>query len=122
MMDEDLSVFFDTAGFGSLAVFRLPDETTFEIEVIFDDSFINPETGLLSLETTEPKLTCPMERVEALQEVLRAANNGSDTIPGQSVPLRTLPVRLEAAPQRKFQILQVQPDGTGLATIQLAVE
>ena len=120
MFKENLDVFFNPDEFGSEAVFELPDGTTFKFTVIFDDAFMNPETGLLSLETTEPVATCKTSDVQRLIDRISIINNETAILPGQTVPLRTLPATLEAAPGKRFSILQVRPEGTGTSAIVFA--
>lgn len=122
MFAEDLDVFFDTEEFGSTATFALPNGATVSFSVIFDDAFLNPETGLFSLETTDPQATCKMSDVMALRGALAAVNGGSPILQYQTTPLRGLPCVIDAAPGTNFAVLQVRPEGTGTATIILSVE
>ena len=117
MFEEDLDVFFDREGFATTATFPLPDGSTFGFLIIFDDSFMNPETGLISLETTDPQASCKSSDTAALRAVLAAVNGSTPILDNQTSPLRSLPCTLEAAPGKNFAILQVRPEGTGTDVI-----
>jgi hypothetical protein len=122
MFAEDLGVFFNEDEFGVQATFTLPGSAgTSSFTVIFDDAFLNPETGLLSLETTKPQATCQLSDVDALTAAVAAANSGSPILPNQTVPLRGLAVAIEGAPAGEtYSLLQVRPDGNGTATLVFA--
>jgi hypothetical protein len=123
MFKENLAIFFNPKEFGTPAVFSLPDGSEFGFDVIFDDAFLNPQTGLLSLETTSPEAACRWDKVEELREIVRQGNGGSDILANQTIPLRSLLARFpEASPGKKYSILEVRPDISGTAVIILANE
>ena len=66
---------------------------------IYDDAFIDATTGETILDTTTPRLTC------IASEVAAVPREAMVTIRGKA-----------------FSVTQIQPDGTGFATIQLAHE
>jgi hypothetical protein len=124
MFDEDLKVFFDTKGFASNATFTLPGGLEHHFPVIFDNAFINPETGLFSLESTNPQGSCRQTDVDELIDKVAAANGGSAVLPnGQGVPLRSMPAAIDKTPRgQTFAVLEVKPDGEGTCTIQFSRE
>jgi|SRR5579884_2350555 len=122
MFDEDLSTFFNEEEFASHATFYLPDGSTLGFSVIFDDAFLNPQTGLVNLDTTEPQATCPQSSIDQLVSALAAFNGGTPTLEAQSIPLRGLPCSIDLAPGKKYSILQIRPEGTGTAAIILSNE
>ena len=66
---------------------------------IFDDSFTDANTGETILDTTQPRLTCLWADAEVVPREAMATIKG-----------------------RAYSVTQVQPDGTGMAIIQLAHE
>jgi hypothetical protein len=97
MIGEDLDPFF--SGLDEC-------EATFELEAgpkavrcFFDNAFFDASVGETVLDTTQPRITCKAADV-------------------RGIPRETLvTVRGE-----KFSVLQIQPEGTGLATVTLAHE
>lgn len=86
--------------------FAEDDEIVFEwsngsksLKGIFDDSFTDAATGETVLDTTQPRVTC--------------LASDAATIPREAITT----IRGKA-----YSVTQVQPDGTGMAIIQLAHE
>jgi len=97
MSFEDLSPFF--AGLDVTdAVFQL-ESGNITVPGYFDNAFFNTQIGETVMDTTAPRFTCPASLVAA--------------IPNQC------PVTINGA---LYSVNQIQPEGTGLSTIQLAIE
>jgi hypothetical protein len=101
-MAEDLSPFF--AGLDSQKV--IFKTTTGDRLVLgyFDNAFISADMGEAVLDTTQPRFTCKAVDV-AFLKVPREFRGMDVLVAG-----------------RKFSLLQVQPEGTGIATVTLAHE
>ncbi|MDO5057729.1 MAG: hypothetical protein Q4E06_10445 [Lautropia sp.] len=97
---ENLDIFLDTDDFAIRATLRLQDGDERVVVAIFDDPYLNAETGEYELDTTQPRLTC---RWMDVQDVTRG-----DTV---EVDGRVYDVVTDA-----------QPDGTGMAMLALAVQ
>lgn len=98
MIRDPLSVF--------MADFAEDEEIVFEWETgsatlkgIFDDSFVDAQTGETVLDTTQPRITCKVSDAAGIPR------EAMTTIRGTA-----------------YSVTQVQPDGTGFAIIQLAIE
>lgn len=96
-MNENLSAFF--AGLDSKQVTFHLDSGDRIVTAYFDNAFFNTQIGETVLDTTAPRLTCVQ----------------SDIL---GIPLQT-PVTVDG---KLFSLYQVQPEGTGFATLQLAIE
>jgi hypothetical protein len=98
MIRDPLSIFLKDFAEDAPIVFAWEDQTK-TLNGIFDDSFVDAETGETILDTTQPRLT-----------VL-----GSDAV---GIPREaTTTIR-----GKTYSVTQVQPDGTGMAIIQLTQE
>lgn len=97
---ENLDIFLDTDDFAIRATLRLQDNGERVVTGIFDDPYLNAETGEYELDTTQPRLTC---RWVDVQDVTRG-----DTV---EVEGRVYDV-----------VTNAQPDGAGMATLALAVQ
>lgn len=101
-MREDLSAFF--AGLDAQRVtFKAPGGDRMVLGY-FDNSFVDANIGETVLDTTTPRFTC------------RAADVAFLKVPSE---FRGMEVRVSGV---KFSLIQVQPEGTGLATVVLAHE
>lgn len=97
---ENLDIFLDTDDFAIRATLRLQDNGERVVTGIFDDPYLNAETGEYELDTTQPRLTC---RWVDVQDVTRG-----DTVEFEG---------------RVYDVVtNAQPDGTGMATLALAVQ
>lgn len=97
---EDLEPFFDSDAFASVALFSnpaTPDAEPLQTNAIFDDPFLDAETGEVHLEDQQPTLTCKAHEVAAVRRGWRVEVDG-----------------------RTFDVLSApRGDGTGVAVIQL---
>lgn len=98
MIKDPLDVF--------LKEFSEDDEIVFEweggtksLKGIFDDSFVDAQTGETILDTTQPRVNCKQSDAEGIPR------EAMTTIRGKA-----------------YSVTQIQPDGTGFAIIQLAHE
>ena len=95
---EDLDEFLDDADFADEVMITPADGgPTRTFLGIFDSTFVDAATRDMHLETNLPRITCKMEDAQAL--------------------VRGDGLRVKAA---DYKVLQVQPDGTGMATVTLA--
>jgi hypothetical protein len=102
MIRDPLSLFLKDFAEDKEIVFEWEVEEETEsksLKGIFDDSFVDAATGETVLDTTQPRVTCLAE--DAL------------TIPREAVTT----IRGKA-----YSVTKIQPDGTGMAIIQLAHE
>jgi hypothetical protein len=76
-----------------------PIIVTTTVRAIFDNAFVDTATGEIVLDTTAPRLTAKATDVAA--------------IPREAV----VTIR-----ERVYSVVQIQPDGTGFAMVQLAHE
>lgn len=96
-MIEDLSPFFDGLD-ASRAVFETCPQRV--VEVYFDNAFLDADIGETALmDTTAPRLTCRYADVKDIPRETYVRVNG-----------------------KRYSVRQIQPEGTGLATIALAHE
>lgn len=96
---ENLDIFLDTDDFAVWVTVRLQGGGERRLRAIFDDPYLNAETGEYELDTSTPRLTC---RWADVQDVTRG-----DMV---EVDGRVYDV-----------ITNAQPDGTGMALLALAV-
>jgi hypothetical protein len=96
-MNEKLDIYL--SDFGQTVVFDTTSGPR-EVRAIFDNAFYDASINETVLDTTQPFLTCKFKDVEHDIE-------------------RGTPVNIEA---KRFSVLQIQPDGTGMATVFLAHE
>lgn len=99
---EDLSEFFDTDEFAFDAVISLAGGGTVSLAGVFDDPYANPKLADYERDTEVPRFTC----AESLVGAVRRGDTITITFPGGA---------------ETFDILAgAQPDGTGLAVLELA--
>jgi hypothetical protein len=96
-MPENLAAFF-TGLDAQTATFTVGGQPRL-VQCFFDNAFFDRSVGETVLDTTQPRITCQMA---ALAGVARES-------------------LVEVAGQT-FSIIQIQPEGTGLATVTLAHE
>lgn len=102
MIRDPLSVFTKDFAEDGDVVFEWTDNSgprSIACKGIFDNGFVDAQIGETALDTTIPRLTCIHSEVK---DVPREA---------------TVEVR-----GKLYSVVQVQPDGTGFATVQLAHE
>ena len=98
MIKDPFAVFVKDFAEDELIVFEWEGGSV-SAAAIYDDAFIDATTGETILDTTTPRLTC------IASEVASVPREAMVTIRGKA-----------------FSVTQIQPDGTGFATIQLAHE
>ncbi len=99
---EDLSPFF--AGLDAQRVVFLTPKGRVEVLGYFDNAFVNADIGEVVLDTTQPRFMCKASDLRFL---------------GKPSEFRGMEVRIG---ETKYSLVQVQPEGTGLATVVLAHE
>lgn len=99
---EDLSPFF--AGLDAQRVLFVTPKGHEEVLGYFDNAFINADIGEVVLDTTAPRFMCRAADLRFL---------------GKPKDFRGMEVRIG---ETKYSLIQVQPEGTGLATVTLAHE
>lgn len=97
---EDLDEFLDVDEFAVEATVSLHGGATRRVRGIFDDPYLNAELGEYELDTNRPRLTCKES------DVADVRRGDTVTIDGQTYDVMTSP----------------QPDGTGMALLQLALQ
>lgn len=97
MSAEDLSPFF--AGLDAQPITIHLESGDVVIEGYFDNGFFNTQIGETMLDTTAPRFTCKASDIAGTPE------QSLVTIAGAA-----------------YSIFQIQPEGTGLSTVQLAIE
>lgn len=97
---ENLDIFLDTGDFAIRVMLRLQDGRERVVSGIFDEPYLNAETGEYELDATQPRLTC---RWSDVRDVTR----------GDLV---------EIEGQVYDVVTNAQPDGTGMAMLSLAVQ
>lgn len=102
--DSDIGVFLDDGpgGFATEAIFHLGTEQAprdRRVTGIFDNAFFDASVGEAEMDTTAPRFLARHAEV-------------------RDIPRETL-VRIGGV---LYSVLQVQPDGTGMATVTLAHE
>ncbi len=95
---EDTRIFFDPADFGVVATITPAVGAAYQVNGIFDDPYLNTQLGEYQVDTSQPRFT-------AAEPHLAAVKRGDVlTIGG-----------------KQFDVLtNAQPDGTGLAIVQMA--
>lgn len=94
---ENLSVFF--SGLDAQTATFIANGQPRLVQCFFDNAFFDRSVGETVLDTTQPRITCQMA---ALSGVERES--------------------LVEVAGKTFSIIQIQPEGTGLATVTLAHE
>lgn len=95
---DDLDAFLNTDEFAVSATVRLQDGGTRVVRGIFDDPYLNAQLGEYEIDTTRPRLTCK----EA--DVIGVLRGDLVDIAGKT-----------------FDVLaSAQPDGTGMAVLEMA--
>jgi len=97
---EDLDVFFSPDEFGTTVVLRLQSGVERQFNAVFDDPYLNAELGEYELDTNRPRLTCKES------DVLGVTRGDVVEIDGKTYDVLTGP----------------QPDGTGLAMLEMALQ
>lgn len=90
---ENLDVFFSLSDFADTVT--KPGGGTFS--AIFDESFFDPSAGETVLDTTQPRLTCKLADLAGVTRKTVLSVKG-----------------------RSFSVVNIQPDGTGLAVVKLS--
>jgi len=96
--NENLSVFFSGLDRAS-AVFTIDAETILSVDGYFDRAWYDASVGETVLDATAPRFTCELAQVHEVRREMPVTIGGED-----------------------FSVIEIQPEGTGLATITLAVE
>ena len=97
--DEDLSVFFDTADFADEATVTPADGgQTFVVKGIFDAPHVLGQARDVRVVTERPTFMCQDT------DAARIKREDSITVKGET-----------------YDVLEVQPDGTGVSTVVLAI-
>ena len=96
---EDLDDFLDTDEFAVSGILSFQAGGTAPVSVIFDDPYLNAQIGEYEMDTTNPRALGKMS------ELKEARRGDVLTIDGKDYDVLTGP----------------QPDGTGMATLALAV-
>ena len=91
--NEDLDAFFDDEEFADI-VTRTNGPP---FNAIFDEGFFDPSAGEVVLDTVQPRLTCK------LADLSGVARKSVLSVKGRS-----------------FSVVNIQPDGTGLAVVKLS--
>jgi len=102
MIHDPLSVFIADFAEDDHLVFEWMNgdvEASVSCSGIFDNSFVDAAVGETALDTTAPRITC------LHSDVLTVPREATVTVRGQV-----------------YSVVQIQPDGTGFALIQLAHE
>lgn len=95
---DDLDAFLSTEEFAVSATIRLQDGGTRVITGIFDDPYLNAELGEYEADTSRPRLTCKEV------DVVGVGRGDFVEINGETFDVMT----------------SAQPDGTGMALLELA--
>jgi hypothetical protein len=97
--DEDLSAFFDPADFADVAVVEPADGApSFEVKGIFDAPHVLGQARDVRIVTDRPTLMCRSVDGERIKREDRL------TVKGQT-----------------YDVLEVEPDGTGVSTVVLSI-
>lgn len=100
---EDLGDFFDTEEFAFAAVISLAGGGVVSLAGNFDDPYVDAELADYDHDTVNPKFTCPEHLVGGVRR-------------GDTIAI-TFPAGVQT-----FDILtSPQPDGTGIAVLELAL-
>lgn len=95
---ENLDIFFSSLD-SKPVVFTLDNGTQKSIIGYFDNAFLNTQIGEIEMDTTLPRFTCKASDLTGIH--------------------RETPCVIDGA---NFSVLQIQPEGTGLAVVALAHE
>ncbi len=96
MIEENLDVFVDD--FGRPVVLHLPGGDR-SITGIFDNAFFDSSVGEVVLDTTQPRFTCKESAITGLKREMEVT-----------------------VADRRWSVIQIQPDGTGMSTVMLSHE
>lgn len=96
--DDDISVFFNAREFAKTAVFELPGGSR-PVDGIFDEAAFDPQSGSTVIDGVNPVFTCSLDRV-------------------RDIPRGTL-LNLDG---RRWSVQDIDPEGTGLAIVNLLRE
>jgi len=95
---ENLDDFLDAEEFAVQAVIELQDATSRTVTGIYDDPYLNAELGEYDMDTSRPRFTCKETDVQGV------TRGDTISIDGTVMDIMTSP----------------QPDGTGVALLDLA--
>ena len=101
-MPEDLSPFFDGLDRAELRI--VTPQGSRRVTGYFDNSYVSAELGEVTLDTTQPRFTCKAADICWLPHP--SVFRGWNAYVGKT----------------RYSLVQVQPEGTGLATVILAHE
>ena len=97
---EDLDAFFSLDEFATTITLRLQSGEVRQFNAVFDDPYLNAELGEYELDTNRPRLTCKES------DVLSVTRGDVVEIDGKTYDVLTGP----------------QPDGTGMAMLEMALQ
>lgn len=97
MFEEDLDVFFD--GLDSKKLRFSHEGKTWQATCYFDNAFFDVSVGETVLDTTQPRITAKYSEVKDVPREAEVMIDG-----------------------KRYSVTQVQPEGTGCATVTLAHE
>ena len=97
---EDLDAFLNVDEFAVAATVHFQDGGSQVVRGIFDDPYLNAELGEYDMDSSRPRLTCK------LSDVLAVRRGDTVQIDGKTYDVLT----------------GAQPDGTGMAMLDLAVQ
>lgn len=100
---ENLDIFLNVGDFAVPVTVTLPGPSTVTFNAIFDSPFMDASLGEIVLDTTAPTLTCKMTD---------ALFNGAYLPRGTAIVVNA----------GNYSVLEVKPEGTGMAIIRLAIE
>jgi hypothetical protein len=96
--NENLDVFFSGLD-KATAVFDIADGETREVTGYFDRAWYDAAVGETVLDTTQPRFTCKQSDLAGISREMAVTINGE-----------------------AFSVVEIHPEGTGLATVLLAIE
>ena len=96
---DNLDDFLDTDDFATVATFTSQAGVAKQVKGIFDEPYLDAQLGEYNMDTSSPRFTC--KAADA------AGTKRNDTC---------------AIGSTQYDVLSVQPDGTGMATVQLATQ
>lgn len=96
---DNLDDFLDTDDFATVATFTSQAGATKQVKGIFDEPYLDAQLGEYNMDASSPRFTCKAGDA--------AGTKRNDTC---------------AIGGNQYDVLSVQPDGTGMATVQLATQ
>jgi hypothetical protein len=98
MFAENVREFFDEkSGFAKRVLFRFQAGGSKVVVGIFEEGYLWTDSGRIGLETTAPRLLAPSSDVKAVSR-------------GDEAEIE----------RKQYEVLTVEPDGTGLSVVKLA--